>query len=167
MTYLAAVISMFLAFVLASGALNKLLQSERLAISTSLLTGFSVSTGALLSVAAAAIESVAAMLLLVPGWGRVGAFVAFALWALYSLLLWTRKGSEIDCGCTLNSKPQDTRHAIPHALALSGLAMSVAASTEPTNFRPEFILAGVAFFTFYIAGNELLALSTLRRIIGR
>lgn len=167
MSFFVSVISVFLAFVLACGALNKLSQRDRLVASTSSLTGFPVSTSAFLNFAAAAIEGCAAVFLLIPDCGRVGALLAMTLWAVYSLLLWMRRGSEMDCGCTLNAKPQDTLEALPHALALCSLAVLVAASSELANFRPEFMMAGAAFFTFYIAGNELLALSNLRRSIGR
>ncbi|WP_343211272.1 MauE/DoxX family redox-associated membrane protein [Aquisediminimonas profunda] len=167
MGYVLTVLSALLAFILAEGAAHKLLQRERLAVSTAELTGLSVSTGAILSLAAAGAEVAAAVMLLVPGSQRTGALVAAALWGLYSILLWTRRGSKIDCGCTINARPDDARKAIPRALSLSCLAALVAVSAEFASFRWEFILAGAAFFAFYIAGNEMLALSTLRRSIGR
>lgn len=167
MAYVMTVLSVFLALILAEGAAHKLLQRERLAVSTAELTGFSVSTSSMLSMAAAGIEVVAAVLLLDNGSRQTGALIALPLWGLYSVLLWKRRGLEIDCGCTLNARPDDARNAIPRALALSSLAALVAVSAELAAFRWEPILAGAAFFAFYIAGNEMLALSTLRRSIGR
>lgn len=153
-----AALSLFLALVLALAAAHKLLKRDRLATAAARLTGLPLSTGALVSLAAAALETVAAIALLLPGTQPIGAAIAALLWLGYAALLASHLGQSLDCGCSLGVREKPVSALlVARATGLAALALLVAfAPTAAPTIETPF--AALAFLALYLALDELLAL---------
>ena len=162
----------FLALVLASSGLQKLLERDRMSMATARLTGLNLAVAGPVSLVAAAIESMAALALLLQPTQAVGAVLAGGLWLGYGTVLVAaaRRGDSLDCGCSLaaRTKPVDG-FMIARAfglVALVGLtlAAALAGATAP-GIEPLFAAFGL--FTLYHAAGEIAALPPLRRKAAR
>lgn len=162
----------FLALVLASSALQKLLERDRLSMATARLTGLDLSVAGPFSLAVAALEAMAALALLLPPTQAAGASLAGGLWLAYGAALAAarQRGDNLDCGCSLaaRAKPVDgfmiARAFALVALAGLTLAAALAGATAP-GIEPLF--AAVGLFTLYHAAGEIAALPPLRRKAAR
>lgn len=153
-----ATLAVFLALVLALSASHKLVARDRLAAATARLAGVGGATGQVISLAAAAIEGVAALALVLPGLQEVGGAIAALLWSAYGLALWRRHGMRLDCGCTFaaRDKPVDGL-AITRAAGLAAIAVGVATNpAAPLSIETPF--AALALVALYLAFGELAAI---------
>lgn len=153
-----AALALFLALVLALSAGHKLIERDRLGVAAARLAGVDGAIGAVLSLAAAAIEGAAALALVLPGLQPLGGAIAALLWSVYTLALWRRRGMSLDCGCTFaaREKPVDGV-AVARAAALAGLALAVAAApSDPISIETPF--AALALLALYLALGELAAI---------
>ena len=162
----------FLALVLASSGLQKLLERDRMSMATARLTGLNLAVAGPVSLVAAAIESMAALALLLQPTQTVGAVLAGGLWFGYGAVLVAaaRRGDSLDCGCSLaaRTKPVDG-FMIARAfglVTLAGLtlAAALAGATAP-GIEPLFAAFGL--FPLYHAASEIAALPPLRRKAAR
>lgn len=151
-------ISLFLALVLAVSAAHKLLAPERLAIAAARLAGVQPVVGPLLSLAAAALEMVAALALLFAESRIIGCAIAALLWAAYAVLLARRIGTRLDCGCSFGRGEKPVTFGIISRAA--GLAViAVAAGIVPSGpFTIQSLFAAVGLLVLYLAHDELLAI---------
>lgn len=162
----------FLALVLATSSLQKLLERDRISMATARLTGFNLAVALPVMVVAATIEAMAALALLFPQTQGLGAVLAGGLWLGYGAALRAaaRRGDSLDCGCSLavRTKPVDG-FMIARAfglVALSGftLAAALAGATAP-GIEPVF--AALGLFSLYHAAGEIAALPPLRKKAAR
>lgn len=162
----------FLALVLGSSALQKLLDRDRMSLATAKLTGIGPGLAAPLSLVAAALEAMAAVALLFPATQTVGALLAGSLWLGYGVALAAagRRGESLDCGCSfaVRSKPVDV-FTIARAFVLAafaGLAFAAASvGATPPGIEPLF--AALGLFTLYHAAGEIAALPVPPRKAAR
>lgn len=151
----------FLAVVLVTAAVHKLVARDRLARATGRLLGLNVAVAMPVMFVAAAVEACAALALLLPATRQSGALLAAALWVLYAATLYAayRRGdAALDCGCSFGSKPKGidgfTRMR-PVALAVLAIIVALLPTTGTDVLAP---FAGLAFFAMYLAAAELAAL---------
>ena len=159
----------FLALVLGSAAIHKLIARERLTRATGRLLRLNAALAAPAMLAAAAIEAASGLALLIPEAQALGATIAIALWLGYALALHAahRRGDDaFDCGCSFgrSSKGIDS-HTRLRPLALALVALAVLAL--PGAFEVAAPFAGLAFFAMYLAAGELAALPSTSRSIAR
>jgi len=159
----------FLALVLGSAAIHKLVARTRLTRATGRLLGLNDALAAPAMYAAAAIEAVAALALLIPATQAIGATIAFVLWLGYGAALHFahRRGDDaFDCGCSFgkNSNGIDLYTRL-RPLVLALVALGVAAMPGAVELAAPF--AGLAFFAMYLAAGELAALPSRQRSIAR
>src|SRR5687767_466968 len=122
-----AALGLFLALVLASSAVHKLIERERLGMAAAALVGVHRATGQVLSLAAAALEGAATMALVLPGLQILGGVLAALVWTAYGLALLRRYGAHLDCGCTIAVRKKTIGgFAIARAAGLAALAVAVA-----------------------------------------
>ena len=158
----------FLALVLATSALQKLRERERMSMATARLTGLSPAIAEPVSLVAAAAEAMAAVALVFPATQVIGALLGGAIWLGYGVALASarRRGDSLDCACSLTArtKPVD-RFMIGRAFALVALAVValVAALAEATAPGIEPLFAAIALFALYHLAGEIAALPPLRR----
>lgn len=162
----------FLALVLTSSALHKLLDRERIVLATARLTGLGAGVAGPVSLVAAALEAVAALTLLFPAIQTIGAGIAAALWLAYGVALAAAasRGDSLDCGCSFAAHSQHVdAFAIGRALVLASLAVltfvAAQAGATPPGIEPLF--AAIGLFTLYHAAGEIAALSSLRRKVAQ
>lgn len=164
----------FLALVLATSGLQKLLERDRMGMATARLTGLNLAVAGPVSLVAAATEAMAALALLFQPTQGLGAVLACGLWLGYGAVLVAaaRRGDSLDCGCSLaaRTKPVDA-FMIGRAfglVALAGLTLA-AAMAGVTGPAPgpapgiEPLFAAFGLFTLYHAAGEIAALTPLRR----
>ncbi len=153
----------FLALVLASSAIQKLLERNRTSTATAKLARIGPGIALPLSLVLAAAETMAGMALLFPATQALGAVLAMGLWLAYgaALVAASRRGDTLDCGCSfaVRHKPIDT-FTIGRAFVLAGLAgitlLAAAAGATPPGIEPLFAAFGL--FTLYHAAGEIAAL---------
>jgi Methylamine utilisation protein MauE len=166
MTPLPAPLPLFLALVLGTAAVHKLVAQPRVAAAAAALVGTGRAPGQVLALAAATLEALAAIALLLPATRVLGAGLAMALWSAYgaALVLAHRRGGAADCGCSFGAapKPVDT-FALLRAPLLVLLATLVALAPAIAPFSVEAPFAALALFALYFAAGELAALPTPRR----
>lgn len=160
-------LSLFLAALLAVSALHKLMARERLAGVAARLARSAPALGLPLLLGAAAIESLAALAVMVPQLHQGGALAAALLWLGYGAALASRHGQSLDCGCDLfaHERPVD-RFAIARPFALALLA-ALLAVLPVSPFTPDAPFAALAFLALWFAAGELAALPHLARISRR
>lgn len=156
-------LALFLAALLATSALHKLLARERLAAVTARLAGVRLPSGLLLLVVAASVEALAALALAVPALRSGGALAAAALWLAYAAALWRQRGTVLDCGCDLvaRDKPVDA-FVIARPLLLAVLAGSVALAPPPL-WTIDAPFAALALLALWFAAGELHSIPRLER----
>lgn len=159
----------FLALVLGSAAVHKLIARDRLTRATGRLLRLNDALAAPAMFAAAAVEAAAALALLIPATQGIGAMIATALWLGYAVALHAahRRGDDaFDCGCSFgrSSKGIDLYTRL-RPLALALIALAVVAL--PGAFEVAAPFAGLAFFAMYLAAGELAVLPSTSRSIAR
>lgn len=165
---MATSLALFLAIILLTAAVHKLVAVDRLAGAAARLAGVSPALGQPLSFSAAAIEAGAGIALLVPAARPAGALVAALLWGGYALLLLRahRAGGHFDCGCSFGTQRKArSRYPIWRATVLALLVLPLllpAAAPMVTD-----LFAALAFFALYLAAGELAAIPSLRRSLAR
>ena len=160
-------VALFLALVLASAAGHKLVATDRLGAAAGNLLGLAPPLARSALFAAAALEAVSALALVLPATRLIGAMLAIVLWAIYAAAL-LRSSASVDCGCSFSAH----RHGIGkfdrmRPLALIVLASLVALSGPVATIPVEAVFAALALFSFYLAAGELAALPTVSRSIAR
>lgn len=164
---MSAALILFLAALLVAAAWHKLVARDRVAISAARLARTTPALGMPLLLAAATVETLAAIALLVPPLSQAGAVAAAALWAVYALALAARRGEVLDCGCDLvaRDKPVDL-FAIARPLVLAALAVAATLTPRgPLSFDAPF--AALALLALWFAASELAVLPHLARISRR
>lgn len=169
MPQIMTIFALFLAIVLASAAAHKLLATERLAAATANLLALELPTGQVLTMAAAALEAIAALALLWPATRTIGAVIAAVLWLAYgtAMLLAHRRGAAFDCGCDFGrrSKAID-RYALWRAPVLAMMAVLVAVLPSAAAVA-ESAFGALALFSLYLAVSEIAALPSPHRSPAR
>jgi hypothetical protein len=159
----------FLATVLISAAVHKLIARDRLAAAAVRMTGLPDALGQPLSLSAAAIEAGAAVALLLPAARPAGCALAALLWAAYALLLWRarQRGEGFDCGCSL-SGPSRSTEAYPALRAVALAALAAVAALLPAG-SPNIlsIFGALTFFALYLAAGEIASASSSARRLAR
>lgn len=165
-------LALFLALVLGSAAVHKLVARERLVLATERLLRIAPPVARVAMFGAAAVEAAATIALLLAPVRIPGAAIAALLWSGYAVTLAAarlRGESGIDCGCSfaVHRKGIDG-FAIARNVVLLGLALFVglipASNTLP---GAEAVFAALALFSLLLAAGELAALPSLRRSIAR
>jgi len=162
----------FLVLVLASSAVQKLIERDRMSTAPAKLAGLGLPIAGPVSLVAAAIEAMAAIALLFPSTQSIGAALAAGLWLAYGLALAAaaRRGDSLDCGCSFaaRTKPVDAftigRAFLLTCLAMLALAAAMAGATTP-GIEPLF--AALGLFSLYHAAGEIAALPPLPRKAAR
>ena len=166
----------FLALVLATSSLQKLLERDRMSMATARLTGLNAALALPVLLVAAAVEAMAALTLVFPQTQGLGAVLAGGLWLGYgaALLAAARRGDSLDCGCsfTARTKPVDSFMiarafglAILAGVALAAALAAALAGTTAPGIEPVF--AALGLFALYNAAGEIAALPPLRRKAAR
>ncbi|MBK8629791.1 MAG: hypothetical protein IPN84_06190 [Sphingomonadales bacterium] len=158
-----AALALFLALVLAVSAGHKLVERERMGVAAGRLTGLSGALGGVANVAAAAVEIMAALCLLVPPLQAVGGAIAGALWLAYGVALAMRYGETLDCGCTFAAQEKPVGPfmlARAFGLMLLGGIVALSASAPLDLIAP---FAALAFLALYFAANELAGIIIYRK----
>lgn len=159
----------FLATVLASAAIHKLVARERLASAAAQMTGLAPGLGQPLSLSAAAVEAGAAVALLSPATRPTGYVLAGLLWTSYALLLWRarQRGDRFDCGCSL-SGPSRSTEAYPAMRAAALATLAAVAALLPAGSPNIFSVFGaLTFFALYLAAGEIASASSSARSLAR
>ena len=160
----------FLALLLASAGVHKLIQRGRAKRAIHEFVGVPISWAAPLAAAAALTEVIAAALLWMPGSRALGAGIAGALSATYLLLMLrslSQGRRDVDCGCSFGGAhhPLGAFHVARNTLltlAAAGVALTAtAAGGAPAIGAPQ-ILAGVAMLALYAALDQVMALQPPR-----
>lgn len=166
---MASPLALFLAVVLLTAALHKLVARDRLAAAAARLAGVAPALGQPLSFAAAAVEAGAGLALLMPAARPVGALVAALLWTAYAVLLLRahRAGRAFDCGCSFGAQPKVvTLYPAKRAVVLAALA--IGAGLFPVSMPGVLdLFAALAFFALYLAAGELAAVPSTGRSLAR
>jgi hypothetical protein len=166
---MAAPLALFLALILLTAAVHKLIARDRLATAAARLAGVSPALGQPLSFAAAAVEAAAGLALLLPAARPAGALLAALLWTGYAALLlraW-RARRAFDCGCSFGAAPKlVTLYPVKRATVLAVLAVILALlpAAAPGILDP---FAALAFFALYLAAGEIAAVPSNRRSLAR
>jgi hypothetical protein len=161
----------FLALVLASSAIQKLLERDRMSMAAAKLAAVGLGLAAPLSLVAAALEAMAAVALLFPATQMVGALIAAGVWLGYGVALAAaaRRGDSLDCGCSfaMRRKPVDA-FTIARPFILAGFAgmVFVAAAAGATLPGVEPVFAALGLFTLYHAAGEIAALPSPHRKVA-
>jgi hypothetical protein len=166
---MASPLALFLAMVLLTAAMHKLVARDRLAAAAARLAGVSPALGQPLSFTAAAVEAGAGLALIMPAARPAGALVAALLWAAYALLLLRahRAGRAFDCGCSFGAQPKVvTLYPVKRAAVLAVLA--IGAPLLPAAIPGVLdLFAALAFFALYLAAGELAAVPSTGRSLAR
>lgn len=165
------VVALFLAIVLAVAAAHKLEESARLTRATAGLLRLGPAVAAPVMMAAAAIESAAALALLFPASRPVGALLAALLWTGYgaALLAARRRGDGgIDCGCDFGARRRGIgRFTIARAFALAATALLLGLSPAGGSIDIQAIFAALAFSALLFAAGEIANLPDASRSATR
>lgn len=157
---------LFLAALLAISAGHKLIARERLAVAAARLAGMPPAMGPALLLGSASAELLAALALVADPIRQAGAIAATALWSLYAMTLFARRGQVLDCGCDFVRRERPVAiPAIARPALLAGLAL-VVASQPLTGFQPDAPFAAMALLALYFAASELAALPSPQRRIS-
>lgn len=158
-------LAFFLTLVLVSAAAHKLYARERLTFATSRLLRVNAALAGPAMLGAAALEGAAALALVVPQTRLIGGLLAALLWSGYFVVLAAAAGrgeNLLDCGCSFGARSHGIdRFALLRPLVLAGLAGGVVALARfqgGAGFDPLAPVAGLAFFAFYLAADELAAI---------
>jgi hypothetical protein len=160
MSLVADTLALFLALVLGTSALHKVRQPTRLGAAAANLAGVSDADGMTLARLAAAVESLAALALVIPTTRVGGAGIALVLWSTYALLVWraAARGAAFDCGCTL-VRPKPGRDRLsplsPLILALCAAGLAVLPVQGPIQLQAAFAAAALVCLRF--AAEEIAA----------
>lgn len=148
-------LALFLSLVLAVAAAHKALHREQMVSATARLTETKPAIAAMIGIAAAGLEAVAALALLLPDTRSIGAGIAAVLWVGYGLALMRRLGETLDCSCDFGSKAKPVGlFAVSRAFALAVLGvMLVLLPSAP--LTPDAPFAALAFFALYVAAGLL------------
>ncbi len=154
---------LFLAAILGSSALHKLLARDRLVPVVARLSGAGLPLAGLLLALAATIEALAGLALLIGELRSGGLIVAILVWTGYGAVLARRRSEVLDCGCDLVSreKPVDGL-TIARPLLLVLLAALVLAGPAPA-WTLDAPFAALALLALWFAAAELAALPALKR----
>lgn len=165
MDMFASTFALLIAIVLAASACHKLVARDRLAASAARLTGVPSALGAPLSFAAASVEVLAGIAILLPGGQTLGASLAFTLWAIYAILLYRRRAQpDFDCGCDFGSpKVHHRQRTYVRASMLALLALIPIASQRTVQIELRTLLPALGFFGLYLTFTQLAALPPLKR----
>lgn len=156
-----AAITLFAALLLLGSALTKARDPARARIATARLTGSWGTGAAALALAAGLVEVTAGVCLIAaPLTGVVlPALAAAALWTLYGLALWRRRGQVLDCGCDWvgTARAIDAAQIVrPLLLAALALGLALRGGTEMPG--PIDLIAAIALVALYGAAAEILAI---------
>jgi hypothetical protein len=159
-----AALTLFLALLLALSAGHKLVARATMAPLAARLAGTHQALGMVALLAAAAIEALAALAMLIPVTRVGGALAAAALWTGYAVALWRKRGQALDCGCDLVRRVRPvTAAAAARPLLLAGLASLAALLPAGPGVSAETPFAALALLALWLAAAELAALPTWRR----
>jgi hypothetical protein len=154
---------LFLAALLAISAGHKLAARERLTVATARLAGAPLALGPALLFAAASAEALAAIALLVAPLRSAGALTATAIWMVYALALFARRGQVLDCGCDFVRRERPVGlAAILRPALLAFIALAVAAM-PPAALTADAPFAALALLALTFAASELAAIPANRR----
>lgn len=152
-------LSLFLALVLMVSAAHKLAAPQRMAEAAARLCGVSPALGTPLAFAAAALEAISSIAVLLEGTHLGGAMAAGTLWCGYGALLFARRGQRLDCGCDLAARTSPVGTiAIVRPFALAAMALLVALVPGSLSFTVETPFAALALLALWFAVAELSAL---------
>lgn len=152
-------LTLFLALVLAVSAGHKFASPQRMAQATARLTGMPEATATAAAFAAAGLEGLAALALLLEPTRTGGAIAATALWCGYGALLLGRRGQTLDCGCDLSQRAKRIgASAICRPFFLAGLALFALAAPVPFLWTVDAPFAAFALLALWFASAELGAL---------
>lgn len=149
---------LFLATLLAVSAGHKLVARDRLAVAAARLAGAPLALGPALLLAAACVELLAALALVMPLLQVAGAIVAAALWAFYAAALFIRRGQVLDCGCDFIRREKPVTAATAARPAVLALLATMVAATPAAAFAIDTPFAALALLALYFAASELMAL---------
>lgn len=159
-----AAIVLFLALVLTVSAAHKFAEPRRMADAAAILSGLSRGFGPALSFAAAGIEGVAALALLLEPFRIGGAIAACALWSGYGILLLNRRGQTLDCGCDLARRTKRVDlFSTARPFLLAGLTMIVVAARAGFTWSLDTPFAALALLALWFATAEVGALFSVAR----
>ena len=158
----------FLALLMASAGVHKLIERGRAKRAIQEFVGVPLAWAAPLAAAAALSEVMAAALLWMPGSRALGAAMAGALSAAYLLLMLRSLGQgkrDVDCGCSFGGAhhPLGAFHVVRNTvltLAAAGVALTAAEGAAAIG-APQ-IIAGVAMLALYAALDQVMALQPPR-----
>lgn len=158
-----AVLSLFLALLLALSAGHKIVARVELGPVAARLAGVSANLGTTLLFTAATAEGLAALALFLPPLAPAGALAAAAIWTGYTTALWRHRGETLDCGCDLVRRVRPvTAVSAARPAMLVALALLVAnAPNGPMTVETPF--AALALLALWFAAAELAALPSWRR----
>lgn len=152
-------LTLFLSMVLVVSAGHKLASPQRMADAAARLAGLSTAMGPPLAFAAAGVEAVAALALLLSPTHTGGAMAACTLWCGYGALLFARRGQRLDCGCDLSVRAKPIgAFAIARPLFLAALALLVAFPPAALAWSIDAPFAALALLALWFAAAELGAL---------
>lgn len=169
MASLVTSVALFLMLVLAMSSAQKFAARPRTSAATANLLRVDLPYGQLLGLAAAVVEALAAIALLVSVTRPLGASIAAALWAVYTLTLVAakRRGIAFDCACSFGVQPKPVgTFALLRAFGLFAAAALVA-WTPAGAFGAEAVFASFGLLALYLAASELAALPKLQRKVAR
>lgn len=153
-----AAIAIFLALVLGSSAIHKLVDRDRLVAATGRLLRVNDALALPAMLTAAAIEAAAAIALLLPSARIIGAVLAGGLWLVYGAAL-LRTDNAADCGCSFGAHRRGidpfTRVRPVALAALAAVVALMPASLGGYDVVTPF--AGLALFAIYLAAAEIAA----------
>lgn len=153
---------LFLAAILGSSALHKLLASERLVPVVARLSGAGLPLAAQLLALAATIEALAGLTLLIAELRAGGLITAILVWTGYGAVLAWRRGEVLDCGCDLVSREKPVNAlAISRPLLLAALAALALVGQDPV-WTLDAPFAALALLALWFAAAELVALPALK-----
>lgn len=157
-------LNLFLASLLGTSALHKVLARERLGLVVARLTRLPLPVGAVLLALAATIEALAAIALLIPALRSGGAAAAAMLWTGYGLALLRQRGKVLDCGCDLvaRERPVDA-FTILRPFLLAGIALLILAAVPAPAWSIDAPFAALALLALWFAASELHSIPAVRK----
>lgn len=168
--HMSSTVALALAILLGASAAHKLMDRPRMAAAVSTLTGLAPTLAPFGLAVAFALESAAAILLLLPDSAALGAVLGAGIWATYlgfilSAILRGRR--DVDCGCSFAPRHAPLgRFEILRNLTLISLAafVIVAPPMGAALITASGVLAAFAFALLYAATEQISALRNFRRV---
>lgn len=167
--FLVAHMSLFLALLLTASALHKGFQFERVRNAAAALVGLSGHWASAAVTLVTSLESLAALLICVPGARPLGAWMAVGIFAMYLAVILraiVKDSREVDCGCSFGSAHRRLgafevcRNSI---VLMTAIAVSIHSSASEASLSFPDLLPAFVFLALYFAVDEVMAVGTTAR----